>query len=363
MKMIHTDLLARRTTTARVAPWLCGFLLAALPNAAQSQILNNITSRVANPVPTVDLAGRLAAPTLTVRPTAIQPVLPNAVLTTLGIPSNSLPTVDASRLAPVIAMPEITNTLRRQVGVATAETSGLGRLVAPGSGDSSVVVARIGSTVRANASSLTADFDGDGLINFEIAPGAIDLAATAGELGSNAVNGLIGQHVTMATGVADRVLDGVINVEGIVAATTFEISNGTVVLGAVLPSGTVGQVGVVPTPDESAARDPNGGAGQVRDQANGSNNPETGRVGEVNDPTTGGCGDQVCDPDDPQPDPSAGPLPELPIDYSQHLRPALADLDFSSEPGDLLDVSIMLPLRGREREGDLYSNYGNEEIW
>ena len=37
--------------------------------------------------------------------------------------------------------------------------------------------------------------------------------------------------------------------------------------------------------------------------------------------------------------------------------------DFQNEPGDLIDVSIMLPLRGRERESDQFSNHGNEEIW
>jgi len=43
--------------------------------------------------------------------------------------------------------------------------------------------------------------------------------------------------------------------------------------------------------------------------------------------------------------------------------PPTPESSTESAPGDLVNVSIMLPLRGREPEGDQFSNHGNEEIW
>lgn len=327
MKLIQLNSLTGRNTATPMVGWLSTLFLATMANTALGQTLPNNAVPLANPLTAAGSLARLAPPTLNALPNIVQPVLPNVELTTPVIPSASLPTVDAIRAAPAIAMPEIADTVRRQVGVATAATRGLARLVAPGNEDFGVVVARIGSTARADVSSLTVDFDGDGLINFELAPGIVDVASTLGESGGNALNSLAGRNVSMAASAADQVLDSVINMEGVLPATTFEISNGTVVLGAVRPLRTAGQVDVAPAA------------------------------------TIAGCEGQKCDREDPEPDPIDGPLPDLPEDYSDHLRPALADFDFDSEPGDLVDTSIMLPLRGREREGDLFSNYGNEEIW
>ena len=71
----------------------------------------------------------------------------------------------------------------------------------------------------------------------------------------------------------------------------------------------------------------------------------------------------ACEVEDPKPLPDDEPTLVPPFVFTGNLRPMPTNSDFVSEPGDLLDVSIMLPLRGREREGDQFSNYGNEEIW
>ena len=305
-------------------------LAAALPAAAHGQTLNpNV--RLAEPVTLAQPALRLANPTVSARPLTVQP---------------TLPTIDTGRLAPNALTPETAIVTRPQLGAATAAAAGLGRLVAPGSAESSVVVARIGSAARAEVPTLTADFDGDGLINFEIAPGIVELAPAGAD--RDIVGGLVGQHVSMATGTADRVLDGVINVEGVVRATTFAVSEGTVVLGGFDPSGPTG-----PTDD----------TGRIPDPGRGDDHAGTGNTGKDNDPTIPGCLTRICDREDPLPGPGNGPGTEAPFNFSGHLRPMPTHSDFQNEPGDLIDVSIMLPLRGRERESDQFSNHGNEEIW
>ncbi len=321
----------RGAAATRILTGLSTLLLTAmLPAAAQAQTLNpNV--RLTEPVTIAQPTLRLANPTVSIRPLTVQP---------------TLPTIDTGRIAPNAIAPETAITARPQLGAVTAAAAGLGRLVAPGSAESSVVVARIGSAAQADIPTLTADFDGDGLINFEIAPGIVELAPSGADRGT--VGGLVGQHVSMAAGTADRVLDGVINVEGVVRATTFEVSEGTVVLGGFDPSGRTG---------------PNDDAGRIPDPGRSDDRAGTGDTGNDHDPTLPGCLTHFCDREDPLPGPDNGPNPDGPFNFSGHLRPMPTSADFQSEPGDLIDVSIMLPLRGREREGDQFSNYGNEEIW
>ena len=256
---------------------------------------------------------------------------------------------------------------------------GLGRLVAPGTENSNVVVARIGSTARADVSSLTVDFDGDGLINFEIAPGIVDVTAEAPERGGSALDGLVGQHVSMATNTANRVLDSVINVEGVVAATTFEINNGTVVLGGVRPTAVAGLVDNGPAPNRPEpgvpSHDPNGDQGHGPDKPTGGHgDPADNGTRPTDDVViclSHGCygGELSAPKPDDRPGANNGTAPdsEPALDGLFHFTslraPPTPESGTESAPGDLVDVSILLPLRDREPEGDQFSNYGNEEIW
>ena len=359
MQTTRTRSTPRRGAFCRTAPWLCAALLAALPGVAQGQSPTTNTLRLTSPVVSVQPSLSLANPSLTVQPTTIQPALPGAIRATPGITANTLPTVDSSRIAPGVATPETSITGRPQVGVATAATSGLGRLVAPGSEDSSVVVARIGSAAHADIPALTADFDGDGLINFEIAAGIVDVAAESAGQDGGTLGGLVGRLVTMATGTADRVLDGVINTDGIVAATTFEIHDGAVVLGGARTTAPAVAVDIPRVPDGPANGDPGPGEGRTQGDDHAGKDDNSGRQ----DPRIPDCWSHGCYGEDPLPGPGDGPASDGPFQFSGHVRPMPTNADFETEPGDLIDVSILLPLRGREREGDQFSNYGNEEIW
>ena len=349
----------RPALATRAAPWLCGLILAALPGTVLGQSLNTNAVQFTQPVTLAQPTISLANPTATLRSTTIQPVLPNAVRAAPAVTLNALPSVDAVRVAPGTITPESTTTLRPQIGT-TVGTAGLGRLVAPGSEESSVVITRIGSAAHAATPTLTADFDGDGLINFEISEGIVGLATADG---GTANANLVGQHIAMPAGTADRVLDSVINVEGVVAATTFEVSEGTVVLGGLRTSPVAGVVDALPVPDGPTAPDPDGRTGHIPDQTRGGDHADTGKTGNERDPTLPDCPTGVCQGEGPKPSPDTGPALIPPFEFSGNLRPMPSISDFESEPGDLIDVSIMLPLRGREREGDQFSNYGNEEIW
>ena len=167
----------------------------------------------------------------------------------------------------------------------------------------------------------------------------------------------------MLAGTADRVLDSVINIEGVVAATTFEISEGTVVLGGLRTAPVTGVVDALPVPDGPTAPDPDGRTGHIPDQTRGDDHADRGDNGDYRDPTLPGCPTGVCQGEGPKPLPDDGPTVIPPFVFTGNPRPMPSNSDFVAEPGDFLDVSIMLPLRGREREGDQFSNYGNEEIW
>ncbi len=363
MQKTQTRSIAHRGSPGRMAPWLCAVLLAAAPGAALAQSLNTNAVRLANPTVSAQPSLRLARPSLTVRPITIQPSLPSAVRATPNLPVPPVPTLEAGRIGPSLTAPEASIDARPQIGLATAATIGLGRLVAPGTENSNVVVARIGSSAaRADVPTLTVDFDGDGLINFEIAPGIVEVAPEAADQDAGDASGLVGRHVTMATGTADLVLDGVINTDGIVAATTFEIQDGAVVLGGGTTAPAI-EVDIARIPEGTTTPGSDGGTGHRPGETRGDDQAGKDTNGEGRDPTRAGCVTHVCDREDLLPGPDEGPDANGPFQFSGHVRPMPANSDFDSEPGDLIDVSILLPLRRREPETDQFSNHGNEEIW
>ena len=330
----------------RTAPVLGALLLAVLPASAQGQSLNNNNLRLAEPLTVIQPNVRLAMPALNPNPTVLRTLVQSTARIAPNLAPTTKPAIGETRFAP------------------TAATTGLGRLVAPGNEGASVVVGRIGSTTRSDVPSLTVDFDGDGLINFEIAPGIIDVPAGAADRGGDALGGLVGQNIALATDAADRVLDRVINIEGVVPATTFEIANGTVVLGGVRAAGIAGQVEDLPMPHGPPTHKPNDtdphdpAAGTVPDDVAG--NPSGGGG---TDAPGGICRYIRCPPEDPPARPGNGPNLDDFFQFAGPMTPPTPDSDQGTSPDDLIDVSIMLPLRGRERQGDQFSNYGNEEIW
>lgn len=343
----------------RATPLLGALVLTALPVAAQGQTLNTNVTRLANPVVVVQPTLRQINPTQTLNTTVLRPLAPSTV-----------------RIAPTLAptLAPTANPTIRTTGIApSVAATGLSRLVAPGAENASAVVARIGTTARAEISNLTVDFDGDGLINFELAPGIVELPTDTTGGADASHGGLVGQHISMAAGTADRVLDGVINVAGVNPATTFEIDNGTVVLGGFRPQDVAGVVDI-PIPDGPTTHDPDGAGGRDPGRQTGPQGDDHATRGpDVNDPQrpieiclSHGC---YGGPSEPKPgtdpDLKPGPDPDLSgiFDFSGFRRPPTPEPNQNTGTDDLLNVSIMLPLRGREREADQFSNYGNEEIW
>lgn len=329
---------------------MAAIVLAMPPVAAESQTIinNNITVTVAEPITlTVPPNLQFTNPTLTINPTAVATLVPGNI--------RNIPT-----LAPTV------NPAIRPLGIApSVNAAGLGRLVTPDRQQAGVVVGRIGSTAGTAIPNLTVDFEGDGLINFEIAPGIVDIPAETASPDGNALGGLVGQHITMATGTADRVLDSVINVSGLTPATTFEVANGTVILGGFQPQDVAGVIDI-PIPDGPTSPDPRGDDG--RDP--GRQPQPQGDDHASQDPVGGGpkqpgeyCLSSGCYPYPSDPRPEAGLDLDDFFNFTGFRRPPAPDTAPSVGTEDFLDVSIMLPLRNREPEGDQFSNYGNEEIW
>ena len=150
-----------------------------------------------------------------------------------------------------------------------------------------------------------------------------------------------------------------------VTATTFEIANGTVVLGGFQPPDLAGVVDT-PTPNGPATREPDSTAGrdpggQTRPQGE---EPGGGPVVVGTGPVTEYCTGRGCvSVDPPKPEPGTGPDLSDVFDFTGVRRLPSPEPTQDLDTDDLVNVSIMLPLRSREREGDQFSNYGNEEIW
>ena len=325
MLMTRSSTLGDRPSRRGLA-WLTALLFATLPTLAHGQTPTTVTIRTTQPVTLVQPQLRPAVPLPRATPSISQPVLPGAGRVAPTLAPGALPSIAVS---PTPAAPSV---IRPPSGGRSAAAAGLGRLVTPGSESADVVVARIGIAPSAASAALTADFDGDGLIAFEIAPGLVDAPADPGD---GMPDGLVGRHVAMGTGTADQVLDGVINVVGVMPAATVEIAGDAVVLGALLPSGPAEPIDTV------------------------SVEPGTDMPGTQPE----GCLVRFC----PRPDPAPGPnrdneLGDV-LSFTGYRRPPTPEAPMSADLDDLVDVSILLPLRGREDRGDQFSNYGNEEIW
>lgn len=358
----------------RRALLVCTAALASLPAAAQDYTLNtdslNLTSTtsltldsstLSNSITTLDTSSfTIVSSTLTLTDsiTVLDPSL------TLDAPTLQIDD-SISRLSTTNFTLDSGVTVNSG-SLQSAGSAGLARLVAPGNEGANIVVGRLGAAPQAGSANLTIDFDGDGLINFEIAPGIVEVQSDAADRGGDALAGLVGQPISMATGTADRVLDSVINVVGVTPATTFEITDGTVVLGGPRIPEVAGLVDNLPVPDGSPSHDPRGKDGRDPDGRTSPNGNDHATHDPVVDDARSPdefCVSHGCYPIPPRPGSDDGPEMESPFSFTGFREPPRPETSQGVERDDLLNVSIMLPLRGREEQGDQFSNYGNEEIW
>jgi filamentous hemagglutinin family protein len=134
-------------------------------------------------------------------------------------------------------------------GEITAASGGLVALVAPGVENSGVIRAQLGRVALASGNAFTLDLFGDKLVSFAVDDKvAARLTDAAGRPLAAYVNqtGVVeaeGGSVLIAANAAKAVLDNVVNVSGVVRATSFENRSGVIVLhggdeGAVRVAGT-----------------------------------------------------------------------------------------------------------------------------
>ncbi|MFX3679932.1 MAG: filamentous hemagglutinin N-terminal domain-containing protein [Hyphomicrobiales bacterium] len=124
-------------------------------------------------------------------------------------------------------------------GQITAREGGIAALVAPGVRNSGVIAARLGQVALASANQFTLDLYGDNLIKLKIDDEIIDqvidvatgqpMAALVDNQGTLSASG--GQ-VALTAVTARRVVDHVINNDGIIEADTVGTANGKIILGA-----------------------------------------------------------------------------------------------------------------------------------
>ena len=138
-------------------------------------------------------------------------------------------------------------------GEIRAADGGFVVLAAPYVRNEGSIQARLGQVVLAGAPTFTVDFDGDGLLQFDV--GGPVTVAPRGDDGQ-AVDALVanlgtvqadGGRVTLTARAADQVIDRVIHMGGVVQAQTVESRGGEIVLGG----GEVGTVAVSGTLDAS----------------------------------------------------------------------------------------------------------------
>ena len=128
-------------------------------------------------------------------------------------------------------------------------------LAAPSVINEGLINARLGQVVLAGAESFTIDFNGDGLLQFELGEKS-QTESSANQSNNIPVSnsGTIladGGIVQMTTNVANTVVDHVINMDGVIQARSVHVQNGTIILsggepGIVAVSGTLDVSGAEP---------------------------------------------------------------------------------------------------------------------
>ena len=131
-------------------------------------------------------------------------------------------------------------------GTITAADRGIVGIFAPKVENQGTITANLGSVVLAGVQSSVIDFNGDGLINFEL--GATDGRTGESLLASNkGVINASGGHVTLTAQGAESLFNAVVENSGAINATSLSAKGGTVTLkanlGSVKDSGTIAASG------------------------------------------------------------------------------------------------------------------------
>lgn len=120
-------------------------------------------------------------------------------------------------------------------GMISVADRGLAALVAPEVANSGVIAAKLGKVVLAGAERFTLDLAGDGMLAFEVTEAVPGRVAQAGAIRAQ------GGTVLLTAGDAAGLVDGVVNMTGVVDARAVEQRGGTVVLSG----GTVSLAGAI----------------------------------------------------------------------------------------------------------------------
>ncbi|MFV3074859.1 filamentous hemagglutinin N-terminal domain-containing protein [Niveispirillum fermenti] len=110
-------------------------------------------------------------------------------------------------------------------GTITVAEAGLAALMAPAVENSGVIAARLGTVALATGRRFAVDFQGDGLVSFEVAEGAAGGSIEAGGLIS-----ADGGTVLMTAAQAGGILDSIIRVTGGVEANSVDVRDGSIIL-------------------------------------------------------------------------------------------------------------------------------------
>lgn len=165
-------------------------------------------------------------------------------------------------------------------GLITARDGGVAALVAPGVRNSGIISARLGQVGLASANEFTLDLFGDSLIKLKIDDAIIDQVldvATGQPMNALVDNqGTLSAHggqVALTAVTARRVVDHVINNDGIIEADTVGMKGGKIVLGA--------QTAATKTPQAPVQKVRVSGELRARGQQSGQTGGDVHIVGEM----------------------------------------------------------------------------------
>lgn len=165
-------------------------------------------------------------------------------------------------------------------GLITARDGGVAALVAPGVRNSGIISARLGQVGLASANEFTLDLFGDNLIKLKIDDAIIEQVidvATGQPMNALVDNqGTLSAHggqVALTAATARRVVDHVINNDGIIEADTVGSRNGKIVLGA--------QTAATKTPQDPVQKVRVSGEIRARGKLSGQTGGDVHIVGEM----------------------------------------------------------------------------------
>jgi len=140
-------------------------------------------------------------------------------------------------------------------GTIKAGEAGLVALIGSNVQNDGLIVAHLGNVVLASGNTFTFDFAGDQLINFAVDEGSSAAGATVGNTGKIIANG---GKIIMTGKTASNVLNGSINMSGVMIAKSVSQKNGEIILSS--ENGTVNVTGKI----IASGKKGNGNGGKIK---------------------------------------------------------------------------------------------------